>query len=136
MRLAARIRAAWPFAWRALAGLIVAGWLALYGYWLKPGDRPACQVTVVTQTGSIVRTTTTRSCGLPSVSAYVYVVAVAAPLLLPDMQRIKIGGVELERRLDEIADAAQVASQAVQGDVVEGSQDAPDVLGQLFGEDS
>jgi hypothetical protein len=126
-----RARSAWPFIRRALAGLIVVGWLCLYLYWLAAGIRPDCHVTVVSQRGQTSETTTTRSCDLPGVSGYIYVIAVVAILLLPDMQRVKVGGVEFER-LRQIAEAAGVAQEARRGDVVQDSVEAQDVLGDLL----
>jgi hypothetical protein len=76
--------------WKAVAGRARSAW---------PFVR-RCQVTVVSQVGQFRETTTTRDCGLPSVSAYLYVIAVVAILLLPDMRRVKVGGVEFERLVE------------------------------------
>jgi hypothetical protein len=123
-------RAAWPAVRRTLAGLVVASWLALYGFWLMAGSQPVCQVTTVTQVGQSRRVTTTRSCGIPSVSNYVYVLAVAVVLLLPDVQRLKIGNVEFERLL---AGAAQLTQQVKRGDTPGDSQPAGQVIDEVLG---
>jgi hypothetical protein len=48
--------------------------------------------------------TSTSTCGLPGVSDFAVVLAVVAVLLLPDAQRLRVGGFEFERlstKLDE-----------------------------------
>jgi hypothetical protein len=114
----------------SLATLIVAGWLGLYSYWIVSGTRPVCQATVTTQAGSPLKAT--RTCGLPDVASYLYIFGVIALLLLPDAQSISVGGFQF-KRLNDAASAALLTRQAIAGDVVEGAEDAPDVLGQLLG---
>lgn len=59
-------------------------------------------------------------------------IAVVAILLLPDMRRVKVGGVEFER----LVEAAEVAQEARRGDVIDDSLEAQDVLGDLLRENS
>jgi hypothetical protein len=127
-------RAAWPALRRTLAGLVLASWLALYGFWLISGDQPVCQVTTVTQAGPDRRVTTTRSCTLPAVSSYVYVLAVAVVLLLPDVQRLKIGNLFEFQRLTQLADAVQVTEQVRRGDTPRDSIDASAVIDEMLGD--
>lgn len=130
-----RTCSAWPAVRRTLAGVVLAAWLGLDSFWIVTGDQPVCHVTTVTQSGSVTQTTVTRSCGLPDVSSYAYVLALAAVLMLPDAQRLKIGGVEFER-LRTIADAAQVAQQVKSGDTPDDSHAAGDVISEVLGDDS
>ena len=51
-------------------------------------------------------------CGLPDTSDYLYVLAVAGLLLLPDVQSLKIGGFEFKQLSNEVANqAVQVKEQ-------------------------
>lgn len=114
----------------ALAALIVAGWLGLFGYWLVSGDQPVCHVTTVSLAGSPTRTT--RSCGLPDATSYLYVFGVVAMLLLPDARSIRVGAFQFDR-LEAAAAAAQVGRRAVEGDKPEGAQTASQVFNELLG---
>lgn len=103
------------FRWqRWLAALLLTGGaLAVYAFWLLTGAHPVCQVTTVA--GHV-----TRTCGLPDVTDFIYVLAVVAVLLLPDAKSIKIGGVEFVRltsavraQTAEISRLSQQVSQVV-----------------------
>jgi hypothetical protein len=124
------IRKCQPIRW-GLATLILLGWLGLIGYWLFSDSQPACQVTTVTQSVP-AKVTTTRSCDLPSISDYAYLLAPAVLLILPDAKSIKLGGFGYESLTDEIAGAVSVAGQAAGGDTPEDSEPAEDVLGRLL----
>lgn len=92
----------------ALALALVLGTLAVGSYWLLEGTRLACQVvTVTTGTGQ----TTTQTCGLPDVTDLFYVVAAVVILLIPDAQRLRIGGFEFERLSDRIEEQTREISQ-------------------------
>jgi hypothetical protein len=92
----------------ALALALVLGALAVGLYWLLAGTRLACQVvTVTTATG----TTTTQTCGLPDVTDLLYVLAAVVILLIPDAQRLRIGGFEFERLSDRIEEQTREISQ-------------------------
>jgi hypothetical protein len=80
----------------ALALALALAALAVFSYWLFAQQDLACQVVTVTN-GATRSSTTTRTCGLPDVTDFVYVLAAIALLLLPDAQRLKIGGFEFER---------------------------------------
>ena len=83
----------------ALALALVLAALAVGVYWLTAGTRLACQVvTVTTDTGK----TTTQTCGLPNFTDLLYVLAAVLVLLIPDAQRLRIGGFEFERLSDRI----------------------------------
>jgi hypothetical protein len=75
--------------------------LIAFAYWLKTGTRLACRVTTVTPGSSLnshaAGAQITRTCGLPDVSNFVYVLAVVSVLLLPDARSIKIGALSFER---------------------------------------
>ena len=85
----------------ALALVLVLGSLAVFSYWLFGNEHIACQVVTVTN-GSPSKTTTTQTCSLPDVTDFVYVLAAVALLLLPDAQRLKIGGFEFERLASKV----------------------------------
>jgi hypothetical protein len=137
----------------AAALLITGAALALYAFWLFTGAHPVCQVT--TAASASVR----KTCGLPDVSDYVYVLAVVVVLLLPDAKSIKIGGLEFERlttavreQKDEIGrlsqqvtqvvhnsqnfnvtlGAAALAAAAAEGDVPEGARPREEVAGEFL----
>lgn len=150
-------------AWKAfrrarwtLAFLIVAGALSLSSYWIATDERPVCDVTTIS--GSAINETT-KSCTLPNVTDYIYVVAVVGVLLLPEAKRIKIGGLEFERLTNEVKrqsdeisrlnqqvttiahnsqilnlaiHAVGMVSEAAQGDVAEGSQRREEVLSEFL----
>jgi hypothetical protein len=90
-----------PFRWqRWLAALLLTGGaLGIYAFWLFTGAHPVCQVTVA---GSAV----TKTCGLPDVTDFCYVLAVVAVLLLPDAKSIKIGGLEFVRLTNAVREQA------------------------------
>src|ERR1035438_430603 len=79
-----------------LAFAISVATLGLMAYWLATGTRPACQVVTVAPVNA-QPTTTTTTCGLPSVSDFVYVLAVVGLLLLPDAKSLSFGGLGFER---------------------------------------
>ena len=92
----------------ALALALVLGTLALGSYWLIAGTRLACQVvTVTTGTGE----TTTQTCGLPNITDLFYVLAAVVVLLIPDAQRLRIGGFEFERLSDRIEEQTREITQ-------------------------
>lgn len=97
--------------------MIALGALAVLGYWLTEGTDLACQV--VTVTNGTTRTVT-RTCGLPDVAYFTVVLAAIAMLILPDAQRLKVGGLEFERlssrveeQTREIANLSQTVSTTV-----------------------
>jgi hypothetical protein len=95
------------FRW-ALAVALVLGALAIGCWWLVTGTRLACQVvTTTTATG----VTTTQTCGLPDVTDLFYVLAAVLVLLIPDAQRLRIGGFEFERLGDRIDEQTREISQ-------------------------
>lgn len=92
----------------ALALALVLATLAVGSYWLVAGTRLACQVITVTSgTGQ----TTTQTCGLPDVTDLFYVAAAVVILLIPDAQRLRIGGFEFERLSDRIDEQTREISQ-------------------------
>jgi hypothetical protein len=92
----------------ALALALVLGTLAVGTYWLEAGTRLACQVvTVTTGTGQ----TTTQTCGLPNITDLFYVLAAVVVLLIPDAQRLRIGGFEFERLSDRIEEQTREITQ-------------------------
>jgi hypothetical protein len=92
----------------ALALALVLGALAVGLYWLLAGTRLACQVVTVTTSTT---TTTTQTCGLPDVTDVFYVLAAVVVLLIPDAQRLRIGGFEFERLSDRIEEQTREISQ-------------------------
>ena len=94
----------------ALALALVLGALAVFCYWLFGDERLACQVVTVTN-GSTGTSTTTQTCGLPDVTDFIYVLAAVALLLLPDAQRLKIGGFEFERLASKVEEQTHEISQ-------------------------
>jgi hypothetical protein len=92
----------------ALALALVLGALAVGVYWLLAGTRLACQVVTVTTAAG---TTTTQTCGLPDVTDLLYVAAAVVVLLIPDAQRLRIGGFEFERLGDRIDEQTREISQ-------------------------
>lgn len=138
--------------WTA-ALILTLGGLAVNAYWLFTNGHPVCQVTMAAS-GAV-----TKTCGLPDITDYIYLLAVVAVLLLPEAKSIKIGGLEFERlttavreQKEEVArltqrvsqavnttqsinqffGAAEVAEAATAGDITEGSRPAEEVLGELF----
>lgn len=116
-----------------LALAVIALPLGLYGFWLAAGDQPACSVTTVSsRTAGSTKTVTTRNCQLPGTAYYVLVLGVVGMLLWPDVKSFGIGVLSLAKA-DMAAPAAQVASDAVSGDVLAGSQPAEQVLTDVLG---
>lgn len=108
----------------ALALALVLAALAVFSFWLFAGEHLACQVVTVTNAGSPARTTTTQTCGLPDITDFFYVLAAVALLLLPDAQRLKIGGFEFERlstKIDEQTHEIRQLQQTVSTTVNIGS---------------
>jgi len=93
----------------ALALALVLGALAVFSYWLFAGEHVACQVVTVT-TGAVSKTTT-QTCSLPDVTDFVYVLAAVAILLIPDAQRLRVGGFEFERLSGKIDEQTHEISQ-------------------------
>jgi hypothetical protein len=87
-----------------VAFLIAALVLGAYTYWLIAGIRPACQVVTAGPTAQRASGTSTQTttCGLPSTSDFVYVLAVVGLLLLPDAKSIGFGGFQFERLAKEV----------------------------------
>lgn len=98
----------------ALALALVLAALALFSYWLLANKDLACQVVTVTTPGSPAKTTTTQTCGLPDVTDFVYVLAAVALLLLPDTQRLRVGGFEFERLSSKIEEQTHEIRQLQQ----------------------
>jgi hypothetical protein len=74
--------------------------------------------------------TVTRTCGLPDIADFVVVLAAVAVLILPDAQKLKVGGLEFERlssRMEEQTRELQRLSQTVSTTVTVGS----DLIGQV-----
>jgi hypothetical protein len=94
----------------SLALALVLGALAVFSYWLFAGEHISCQV--VTVTGPATRgSTTTQTCSLPDVTDFVYVLAAVAILLIPDAQRLRVGGFEFERLSGKIDEQTHEISQ-------------------------
>lgn len=74
---------------------------------LATGKGTACQVTTVTSPQFPGHAQTTRVCGGPDITSFVYVLAVAGFLLLPDVQTLRVGGVEFQRLTDTVAEQTQ-----------------------------
>jgi hypothetical protein len=83
--------------------------LAVFCYWLVSDTRLACQVVTVSSGPST--STTTRTCGLPDVTDFVFVFTAVALLLVPDAQRLRIGGFEFERLSNRIDEQTREISQ-------------------------
>lgn len=98
----------------ALALALVLAALAVFSYWLLANKDLACQVVTVTTPGSPAKTTTTQTCGLPDVTDFVYVLAAVALLLLPDTQRLRVGGFEFERLSSKIEEQTHEIRQLQQ----------------------
>lgn len=92
----------------ALAVALLLGALAVGLYWLLAGTRLACQVVTVT---SATGQATTQTCGLPDVSDLAYLLAAVVILLIPDAQRLRIGGFEFERLSDRIEEQTREINQ-------------------------
>jgi hypothetical protein len=119
-RAAGWVDASRPARW-GLALVLVLGTIAVLGYWMAAGSDLACQV--VTVTNGTARTVT-RTCGLPDVADFVVVLAAVVVLILPDAQKLKIGGLEFERlssRVEEQTHEIQRLSQTVSTTVNIGS---------------
>ena len=131
------------------------------------GTWTTCQVTTLTRAGlpaasQFAKVETAKSCGGPGTLDWLGVLAIIGLLVLPDAQRLKIGGFEFERlardvqqqtreierlsqqvstvvqssqTLNVMLSAADLAGRAAQGDTVEGSQRAEDVLPGLLDQD-
>jgi hypothetical protein len=96
----------------ALALAIALAALGVLCYWLTAGTHLACQVVTVTSgSGPTAKSTTTQTCGLPDVSDFIYVLAAVALLLLPDAQRLKIGGFEFERLASKVDEQTREIGQ-------------------------
>lgn len=106
-------------AWRAfravrwsLALLIVLGALGVYAYWVVTDTRPVCDVTTVTPGFTAgAASQLTRSCRLPDVADFVYVLAVVGVLLLPDARSIKIGSLAFERLTSRVEEQTREISR-------------------------
>lgn len=94
--------------WTLALALVLAA-LAVFCYWLFAGRHLACQV--VTVTNGTTSSTTTQTCGLPDVTDFVYVLAAVVVLLVPDAQRLRIGGFEFERLSDRIEEQTREINQ-------------------------
>jgi hypothetical protein len=106
----------------SLALVLVLGALAVFSYWLFGNQHVACQV--VTVTSGPAAKTTTQTCGLPDVTDFVYVLAAVAILLIPDAQRLRVGGFEFERlssRIEEQTHEIRQLQQTVSTTVNVGS---------------
>lgn len=99
-----------PLRWVAALALVLAA-LAVSSYWLFADTHLDCQVVTVTTAGSPAKSTTTQTCGLPSVTDFTYVIAAVVLLLLPDFRRLRIGGFEFERLSDRIEEQTREISQ-------------------------
>jgi hypothetical protein len=93
--------------WGLALALVLAA-LAVFAYWLAAGTHLSCQIVTVTTGG---KATTTSTCGLPDVTDFIYVLAAVALLLLPDAQRLKIGGFEFERLASKVDEQTREISQ-------------------------
>jgi hypothetical protein len=93
--------------WVLALALVLAS-LAVYAYWLSAGTRLSCQIVTVTTAG---KATTTSTCGLPGVADFVPVLAAVILLLLPDAQRLRIGGFEFERLASKVEEQTREISQ-------------------------
>lgn len=99
--------------WTLALALTLAS-LAVFTYWLYTGKHLACQVVTVSSPaalGSPATTTTTQTCGLPDVTDFVYVLAAVLLLLVPDVQRLRIGGFEFERLSSKIDEQTREINQ-------------------------
>jgi hypothetical protein len=97
-----------PLRW-AVALLLVVASLGVFSYWLSAGTDLACQVVRVSSGAGKV--TTTSTCALPSVSDFAFVLAVVLVLLVPDAQRLRLGGFEFERLSTKIDDQTHEIGQ-------------------------
>ncbi|MFZ0083147.1 MAG: hypothetical protein WAL13_28920 [Trebonia sp.] len=93
--------------WGLALALVLAA-LAVFAYWLAAGTHLSCQIVTVTAGG---KASTTSTCGLPDVTDFIYVLAAVALLLLPDAQRLKIGGFEFERLASKVDEQTREISQ-------------------------
>lgn len=91
-----------------LAFALVLASVAVYAYWLTAGTRLACQVVTVTTAG---KATTTSTCGLPGIADFLPVLVAVLLLLLPDAQRLRIGGFEFERLASKVEEQTHEISQ-------------------------
>jgi hypothetical protein len=108
----------------ALALTLVLAALGVFSYWLIGNEHIACQVVTVTTPGVPAKTTTTQTCGLPDITNFIYVLAAVALLLLPDTQRLRVGGFEFERlstKVDEQTHEIRQLQQTVSTTVNVGS---------------
>jgi hypothetical protein len=109
-----------PARW-GLALALALGAIAVLGYWMATSSELACQVATVT---TATTRTVTRTCGLPDIADFVVVLAAIVVLILPDAQKLKIGGLEFERlssQVEEQTHEIQRLSQTVSTTVNIGS---------------
>lgn len=102
-----------PIRWALALALVLAA-LAVFAYWLTAGTHLACQVVTVTtpaSSGTPAKTTTTQTCGLPDITDFIVVLAAVAVLLLPDAQRLRVGGFEFERLSSRVEEQTREISQ-------------------------
>lgn len=99
--------------WTLAVALTLAS-LAVFAYWLYAGKHLACEVVTVSShatPGSPPAMTTTQTCGLPDVTDFVYVLAAVLLLMVPDAQRLRIGGFEFERLSSKIDEQTREINQ-------------------------
>lgn len=106
-----------------LAVVIVGVVAVLSLFRLVPGEKPSCMATTATWTtakaGAGANSTSTlarKACGLPDTSNYLYfALALAGLLLLPDVQSLKVGGIEVRRLSEKVAEQTkEITEQASQ----------------------
>jgi hypothetical protein len=97
--------------WGAALAIAVAALLVM-GHWLATGSRPFCQVVTDTRQGEPA--SVTKTCGLPDVADYIYVLAVLGLLLLPDAKSLSFGGLAFERLTQEVKQQASELGQLKQ----------------------
>jgi hypothetical protein len=98
---------------RWVLAIVIVGVVAVLSLFrLVPGEKPSCMATTATWTttkaGAGANSTSTlarKACGLPDTSNYLYfALALAGLLLLPDIQSLKVGGVEVRRLSEKVAE--------------------------------
>lgn len=113
------LRPPWIWIRWCLALVIVVLAAGFSAHWLVKGEKHSCVATNVTRkytkagvSGTSTASVTRHVCGPPDRSGYLYVLAVAGILLLPDVQSLKFGGFEFNRLSNEVANqAVQVKEQ-------------------------
>lgn len=100
-----------PIRWALALALVLAA-LAVFAYWLFANQRLSCQVTTVSTPG--LPTKMTQTCGLPDVTDFIYVLAAVALLMIPDAQRLRVGGFEFERLSTKIDEQTREINQLKQ----------------------